>query len=160
MSAEYPKVYNQWNRKARKEHKCCECKGTIKRGEEYIYASGIWDKPADYKFCLCCMDLRMEIMENIDPEDTPPFGGLHDDVFQSDNIEWMQRYVDNAKVRGGSLGRDNWMGKRLEEAKIDFAKENAKEHAATLEEDKKNESLQRIADIHAENVLTLCNGTR
>ena len=48
-------------RKARKSHKCCECRGEIKPGEQYRYESGIWDgEPASFKICLDCLDLRNE----------------------------------------------------------------------------------------------------
>lgn len=40
---EMPAVFGQEQRKARKEHKCCECAGLIKPGETYTYSHGVWD---------------------------------------------------------------------------------------------------------------------
>ena len=46
-------------RKARKEHVCYECRGTIARGERYEYASGVWDgRPDSFKTCLLCAEIR------------------------------------------------------------------------------------------------------
>lgn len=47
-------------RTARKEHVCCECRDTIKPGDRYEYASGVWDGwPSSYKTCLSCVEIRM-----------------------------------------------------------------------------------------------------
>jgi len=44
--------------KARKQHECCECMGSIKRGEHYHYTSGVWDgTPYSFKQCLNCGDI-------------------------------------------------------------------------------------------------------
>lgn len=49
---EEPSVFIQHDRKARKEHKCCECGKTIEKGETYVVSSGIWDgKPDRFKQC-------------------------------------------------------------------------------------------------------------
>lgn len=54
-----PSVFNQKNRKARKQHQCCECYSEISSGEEYQFTSGIWDgEPSSYKICLSCVELR------------------------------------------------------------------------------------------------------
>jgi hypothetical protein len=45
-------------RKARKEHVCCECSCIIKKGEMYVYESGIWDgQPDSYRFCVICKSI-------------------------------------------------------------------------------------------------------
>lgn len=50
-------------RKARKEHRCCECSNTIKIGDIYEYVSGIWDNQASsYKTCGLCADVRSLII--------------------------------------------------------------------------------------------------
>lgn len=42
-------------RKARKEHKCGECRRTIARGESYTYAYGVMDKRSQtYHTCAHC----------------------------------------------------------------------------------------------------------
>ena len=47
------------DRKARKEHKCCECNRTILKGEVYRDESGIWEgKPDCFKTCKDCLSVR------------------------------------------------------------------------------------------------------
>lgn len=46
-------------RKARKQHKCCECYKTIQVGEHYEFSSGIWEGcPESHKTCGYCANLR------------------------------------------------------------------------------------------------------
>lgn len=46
-------------RKARKDHRCVECRETIKAGDRYEFVSGVWDgEPAAYKTCLSCVEIR------------------------------------------------------------------------------------------------------
>lgn len=48
-------VYNQTERKARKEHTCDSCHGQICVGETYRYTSGIYDHdPFSFKQCPPC----------------------------------------------------------------------------------------------------------
>jgi hypothetical protein len=59
---EMPEVFTLTKRKAKKRHRCCECRGWIEIGEKYEYTSGIWDgEPSDYKTCLGCAELRDEL---------------------------------------------------------------------------------------------------
>lgn len=54
-----PSAFNEIMRKAKKEHKCCECSNQIKPSEKYQYCSGVWDGvPNSYKTCLSCVKLR------------------------------------------------------------------------------------------------------
>lgn len=54
-------VCNDKTRRARKQHKCCECYESIEVGQEYCYWSGIWEcEPFDYKQCLNCRTLMKE----------------------------------------------------------------------------------------------------
>lgn len=72
MSAgtEAPTCYKESERKAKKEHKCCECNGLIQKGERYIVANGIWDnKPMEFKTCLDCYNLRNEVIKTLSPHD-------------------------------------------------------------------------------------------
>lgn len=53
--SEEPSAFIQHERKARKEHQCCECKKTIEKGETYVVSSGIWDGTPDrFKQCSLC----------------------------------------------------------------------------------------------------------
>lgn len=54
-----PSCYSSSTRKARKGHRCCECRETITPGTEYEYVSGIWDgRPESFKTCLSCVEIR------------------------------------------------------------------------------------------------------
>lgn len=56
-----PSCFQEITRKARKVHRCCECRGDILPGETYQYVSGIWDgEPYDFKTCSDCASLRSE----------------------------------------------------------------------------------------------------
>ena len=79
---EIAEVYGHKLRKARKEHKCCECHGKINKGEQYHYHHGIFDgETCDYKVCLDCELLRAECDKDIKyPEEMTHFEGLVDVV--------------------------------------------------------------------------------
>lgn len=73
---DYPDAFQTKTRKARKEHKCCECYQPIKKGEFYQYSSGIWDgEPSAYKQCLTCYAIFRQVPES-EFEEPPVFTGL------------------------------------------------------------------------------------
>lgn len=54
-----PSVMHEERRKAKKEHRCCECGRTIRSGETYEHVWGVWDGSAGtYKTCGLCLALR------------------------------------------------------------------------------------------------------
>jgi len=53
-----PEFYSATERKARKEHSCCECGRTIEPKEKYEHVSGKWDDIQTYKTCLDCVSVR------------------------------------------------------------------------------------------------------
>lgn len=56
--AELPEFYRKSVRKARKEHRCDECKKPIRVGESYEHVSGKWDgRIGTYKTCPRCLTL-------------------------------------------------------------------------------------------------------
>lgn len=56
---EEPSIFRREMRRARKEHRCCECFRVILPGEEYEHDSGLWDGRWDrYKTCLGCSRIR------------------------------------------------------------------------------------------------------
>lgn len=60
---EQPVGYQEITRKARKPHKCGDCKGVIQPKEFYIDISGIWNRePASFKRCTDCKHIRCEIV--------------------------------------------------------------------------------------------------
>lgn len=80
-----PAVFGQEQRKARKEHKCCECAVMIKPGEAYIYSHGVWDGSGQsFKQCLDCAEVSSAAAASVDdPEEGPAFTGLR---------EWFMGY--------------------------------------------------------------------
>lgn len=59
--SETPKCFTKSQPKARKRHRCCECRGWIEPGEKYHVFSGVWDSPGTYKTCADCQALRVII---------------------------------------------------------------------------------------------------
>jgi len=58
-----PEIYREEYRKARKIHKCCECKKDINPGQEYKYAVGKWEGEFNYyRWCLECDEIKIYIM--------------------------------------------------------------------------------------------------
>lgn len=80
MTCEMPDAFCEVRRKARKEHKCCECRKVIAKGETYIYSSGIWDhRPDSYKTCDRCDRVKTLAIKRYPPafiEEGPGFGEL------------------------------------------------------------------------------------
>lgn len=79
---EEPEVYSAVDRTARKEHRCCECRVPIVKGEKYVACSGKWD--GQFKVlrqhvlcCQACMFIRDMQGECI------PFGSLLQDLPES-----------------------------------------------------------------------------
>lgn len=98
-----PSAYVHVTPTARVEHKCCECEGTISKGEKYHKHSGIWDGEASaYKVCQECEQLRVEVDRLItDKYEGTAFGELFDAVTERNcDPALLARYVDNALRRG------------------------------------------------------------
>lgn len=56
---EGPSAFRQETRRARKDHRCCECGGVIEAKDYYQYTSGIWDhRPDSYRTCWPCVAFR------------------------------------------------------------------------------------------------------
>lgn len=48
--------------KARKPHKCCECRRQIQPGESYLRYTGKWDGEMNtYRTCAVCEDIRSSL---------------------------------------------------------------------------------------------------
>ena len=75
-----PETYRLSRPRAKREHKCCECGGTIRAGETYRSFWGVWDGEAKtYKTCADCEDLHAWC-EDDGGELCTTFGNLHTDV--------------------------------------------------------------------------------
>lgn len=54
-----PSCWQTKIRKARREHRCSECREVIPIGARYHYASGVWDSRAhSFKTCLSCIEIQ------------------------------------------------------------------------------------------------------
>lgn len=69
-------------RTARKDHRCCECREIIGKGQRYEYLSGVWDgSPASFKTCLSCVEIRQHFAGKCDDQDSmPTLGQLWSDI--------------------------------------------------------------------------------
>jgi hypothetical protein len=103
-------VYSHETPKARKWHRCVECRGFIDPGETYHKHWGIWDhEPSTYKVCNECETLRGEIDKGShDPDKIIPFEGLQEVVFETDNV-LIKRFIANKKKRHAAI--PEWMKK-------------------------------------------------
>jgi hypothetical protein len=79
MSVDFPSVFSEKVRKAHRQHKCCECQGIIKMGENYHLDKGCWDgKWAEFKTCMECDDLRHEPHSLYRDDEGPAYGELRE----------------------------------------------------------------------------------
>lgn len=84
-SSDGPDAWQETTRKARKPHRCYECRKTIQPGEVYSYVSGIWEAPDSFHFCLGCRLLSRahDIAERVlDPQSEcfAPYGQLRSTI--------------------------------------------------------------------------------
>lgn len=97
-----PQVCIETNPKARKEHRCCECRGVIQIGERYEYCTGIWDEPDTFKTCHDCVELRDEIAKKFN-NNTWTYGGLFE---SSESEPWASKFrmiVEKRKRKEAAL---------------------------------------------------------
>lgn len=97
-------------RKAKKEHRCCECRGIISINESYNRYRGIWDgEPGHFKECLDCSYLRDEINANIqDYEERVYFTGLGEYVCEMQDKSFALKYLNIIKRRK-SNSKTDWL---------------------------------------------------
>lgn len=113
---EVAEVYEVEPRKARKEHICRDCRGTIKAGEIYRYHHGVFDGSGfSDKVCVECDEMRKEFNRDLPTDEQICVGQLYEAVFSTwDNLEKMQRFIATKIKRGCPILP--WMAQRLEEA--------------------------------------------
>lgn len=92
---ELPECITEAKPKARKRHKCCECRGLIMEGEVYVRVSGIWDgEPARFKTCVDCDALRTEADQGVQyTDEMTPFGGLAETLSNMGDKELSKRFT-------------------------------------------------------------------
>ena len=82
-----PSAYKHATPKAKKVHKCCECRGEIQPGEVYHLHSGIWDgRPSAFKVCNDCEELRerVRVQGDLHWDEVPPLECLGYDLEDAD----------------------------------------------------------------------------
>lgn len=78
MKGEMPDLFRDFDRTARKEHRCGECRRTIMPGEVYRVEEGQWHGNFDsHKTCLECVEIRDSFFCNF------IFGNVLDDLRES-----------------------------------------------------------------------------
>jgi len=71
--------------KARKEHECCECGETIKRGERYELVKGCWDGSwGTYKTCEPCVRIRRDVCCN-----SWIYGELRETIWEAFDFDYV-----------------------------------------------------------------------
>ncbi len=105
---EMPEFYSNYSPTARKEHKCCECRGVIQAGEKYDYFSGKWDgEMSVFKTCSDCKLLRGAVLDLQDACDCIAFGSLYEEIFEDDNLQLMKEFIAVKEKRGAKI--HDWM---------------------------------------------------
>jgi len=76
---EMPSIYSDTVRKARREHKCCECGQIIKIGDRYHLFKGCWEgRWGEYKTCMECDEIKDEVLSLYRCDEVPAFGELRE----------------------------------------------------------------------------------
>jgi hypothetical protein len=103
--------YGMEVRKARKQHKCCECRGTINAGEQYHYHHGVADgRGVGYKVCPDCQAMRVEIEKNTAHyDDLLPFEGLFESAVEDEKL--AKRMAATMAKRGAKV--PEWLAKEI-----------------------------------------------
>ncbi len=106
-----PSCYGVEMRKARIEHKCCECHGIIKRGETYNYHHGVWDgEGASFKVCVDCETLRVDCDHGREYEERTPYGGLSETVMAVEVQTLLASLIEIKTRRGAEI--PEWMQRK------------------------------------------------
>jgi len=114
---EWPQTYGRKLRKARKDQKCFECRGIIKKGELYNYHHGIWSEgPQDFKVCQDCDVLRAKLNTDVPHDEQAAFGELYESVFESERLEIMQEFVRIKYLREAEIPA--WMTRKIADLQI------------------------------------------
>lgn len=84
----YPTFYNAKIVKARKLHKCCECRQPIETGTHYHRADGLWDgEVSTFKTCLECKRLIDFILAKYPNEcECLGHGDLRETLYEMDGV--------------------------------------------------------------------------
>lgn len=105
MDNEMPVAYECEFRMARKDHKCCECQGSILSGEQYYNHHGVWDGRGEtFKVCHECESLRTEMNADINNWDEKiHFTGLAEHVVEMGIIKYLKKLLEIKEKRKGPI---------------------------------------------------------
>ena len=88
-----PVMFSNIIRKARKEHRCYQCKRVILVGENYHHQKGNWDSKWDeFRVCMECENLRYKLRYD---GEYAPFGDLME--WKSEDERQVHKY-ENGRI--------------------------------------------------------------
>lgn len=117
---ELPKFYTITHPRARKKHRCVECRGDIMPGDTYENFAGMWDDFGNYKTCPECVELREELSKI---DDEMAFGQMYETIFDGpENEAWIRRFMAIREKRNAPESPRRWMEIRLEEILVNAEK--------------------------------------
>lgn len=93
-----PKVCGQMTRRARKPHRCSECRRTIAKGETYQETSGLWDGGWEtFRWCIHCVE-SCKIINTSLKDFCFCYGSLWEATTNvgSDSYNWIDRHYDRS----------------------------------------------------------------
>lgn len=93
------KVYDENRVIARKEHKCCECRLPIKKGEAHWKCTGLWDVWSTFRQHIHCYHFARGLNRSYEPDECIPFGGVKEYLFECDEDGEEMRFW-NAMISG------------------------------------------------------------
>lgn len=94
-----PDAFWQAHHKAKKRHKCSECRGWIESGERYWRTRGVWDgRPSTYSVCADCEQLICWAGEHDDCL-CWGFGRSHGDIVDMLSDRGDRPLLDEARSR-------------------------------------------------------------
>ncbi len=101
---EIPQFFSERVSISRKEHKCCECGRSIRKGMKYWYCSGKWDgRVSGFKQHIECRDACYAVQ--MAEHSCIPFGELQEWLFESGNHRSWDESNDN-KITFSELGKE------------------------------------------------------
>lgn len=82
-------VFYETKRKARKDHKCYECRQTIQKGDVYQWTKALLEGEWEvYRFCLPCWQIRVDYCY------CAPFGELIEHIWELLDVNYITGEVD------------------------------------------------------------------
>jgi hypothetical protein len=88
IDCDVPVFYRHSEPVAAKEHKCCECRAPILKGEKHFMCVGKWEGPPErFRQHLLCMEACMLIRDNFGG-DCIAFGGLKEEFHEIRTDGW------------------------------------------------------------------------